>query len=124
MKLPLSIICMILLAGCSKDQGSKDREAPLIDLVSPVVDQRFNAGETVIITGSIQDNGTISELHVHVSNLLTGTLLYDIHRYPAAGSYTIRESFEAKAGISYKIQVIAKDNSANEGRISVEISTN
>lgn len=120
----LPIFLLIILLACSKDEGSKDKEPPVISLISPTSNQQFNAGETVNITGTVTDNATISELHVHISNLGTGALLYDIHRYPALGNYTLQESFQTESGVSYKIQVIAKDNSANESRSTVEISTN
>jgi len=63
-------------------------------------------------------------VHVHISNNTTGNLLIDIHRNPGSGSYTLNESFQTQAGIQYKILVIAKDNSANEGRATLEISSN
>ena len=60
---------------------------------------------------------------MHISNNSTGTLLIDIHRYPAAASDQLNESFQTQAGINYKIQVVAKDNSANENRSTVEITS-
>jgi hypothetical protein len=66
----------------------------------------------------------VDELHIHVSDVFTGALLIDIHRAPETSSYSLNESFQAQSGIDYKIQVIAKDNSNNENRASVEISTN
>jgi hypothetical protein len=115
----------ILFAGCSKNEGgSRDKQAPVVTLSSPTTGQQFSAGQTVQITGTVTDDAKIAELHVHISNMETGALLVDIHRYPSASAYTLAESFQVQAGIHYRIQVIAKDNSANEGRATVEISTN
>lgn len=76
------------------------------------------------ITGTLSDNQQLAEVHVHISNHTTGTLLVDIHRYPLSAIYTLNESFTVQSGIEYKILVIAKDNSANENRATVLISAN
>lgn len=124
MKVLMVTLLIISLAGCSKDSNSNDKQAPVVTISTPVSNQRFNAGQTVSITGTVTDNEKLSELHVHISNTDDGALLVDIHRYPSASTYSLSETFLAQAGINYRIQVIAKDNSANEGRASVEISTN
>ena len=115
---------MILLASCSKSNSVKDNELPVVIITSPNSDQLFSAGETVNITGTLSDNQKLTEVHVHISNNSTGTLLIDIHRNPEAAIYNLNESFQAQAGINYKIQVIAKDNSTNENRSAVEITSN
>ena len=116
---------LFVIPACSKNADiANDKEAPSITISSPTPNQQFSAGQTVTIHGQLSDNQQVSELHVHISDAESGALLIDIHRYPAAASYTLAESFTAQAGIDYKIQVIAKDNAANEGRATVEISTN
>jgi hypothetical protein len=125
MRIYLALLIFISLISCSKNNGSaKDTQAPVITISSPTNNQVFTSGATVAITGNMNDNVRISEVHVHVTNNNTGVLLMDIHRNPAAASYSLNESFIAQTGIQYKIQVIAKDNSANEGLSSVTISTN
>lgn len=84
----------------------------------------FSAGQAVNITGTLSDNQQLAEVHVHISNNNTGTLLVDIHRYPLSANYILNESFSAQSGIEYKIQVIAKDNAANENRATVLVSAN
>ncbi len=113
-----------MLVSCSKSSSPEDRESPVIMLTSPVNNQVFIAGETVNITGMLSDNQKLTEVHVHISIVNTAALLIDIHGYPAAATYTLNESFQTQAGISYKIQVIAKDNSANENHTNVEITSN
>ena len=126
MKNYLVVLLVIVFLGCSKDEDNteQDNELPVIVINSPDNNQVFNAGARVIITGSVTDNKQVDELHIYVSDVFTGALLIDIHRAPETSSYSLNESFQAQSGIDYKIQVIAKDNSNNENRASVEISTN
>ena len=126
MKGYLVFLLTLILLACSKDEDSaeQDNELPVIVINSPDNNQVFSAGARVIITGSVTDNKKVEELHVHVSNIANGALLIDIHRAPETSSYSLNESFQTQAGINYRIQVIAKDNSANEHRETVEITTN
>lgn len=126
MKNYLVVLLVIVFLGCSKDEDNteQDNELPVIVINSPDNNQVFNAGARVIITGSVTDNKQVDELHIHVSDVFTGALLIDIHRAPETSSYSLNESFQAQSGIDYKIEIIAKDNSNNENRASVEISTN
>ncbi len=127
MRLPLSVTLLftLLMCACSKDEGgNKDRILPVLEITSPTNNQVFTAGSTVNVTGNLSDNGRLVEVHVHISNKNTGDLLIDIHRYPSAPSFTLNESFQAEAGIEYRIQVIAKDDATNENRATVEISSN
>ncbi|MFT3676486.1 MAG: membrane lipoprotein lipid attachment site-containing protein [Chitinophagaceae bacterium] len=123
------IFCILLIAatltGCSKDNGgSNDRVAPAVTLSSPVADQAFASGQAIAITGTITDSQKIAEVHIHISNSDNGSLLVDIHRYPGTGSYSLNETFMIPGPGTYRIQVIAKDNSANEGRATVNITGN
>ncbi len=113
-----------LFVSCSKNNGGKDSELPAIVIVSPTNNQLFNGGETVTINATLTDNKRIAEVHVHVTNNTSGALLMDIHRYPNSANYALSESFIAQAGIQYKIQLLVKDNSANENNASVLISCN
>ena len=124
MKFLLPLLLVILLQACSGNEKMKDNEPPVVTITSPNNNQVFSAGETVNITGTLTDNQKLTEVHIHVSNNSTGTLLIDIHRNPGAATYSLNESFLTQAGINYKIQVIAKDNSANENRSTVEITSN
>jgi hypothetical protein len=118
------LFTLLFLISCSKNEDTTDNELPVIQLTTPVNNQVFTGGQTVSVTGSISDNSKIAELHVHISNNATAQLLIDIHRYPASASYSLNESFQAQAGITYKIQVIAVDKSANQETQSVLISAN
>ena len=124
MKNYLFLILIVAFVACSKDSNEKDNELPVVTINSPDNNQVFNAGATVIISGSVTDNKEIAEVHVHISNNTTGALIVDIHRYPGTGSFPLNESFQTQSGINYKIQVIAKDDSANENRATVEVSAN
>ena len=115
MKKWLLISFIAAATGCSKSNNNdNDNQSPVVTITSPVNNSTVTGGQTVNIAGTITDNNRIAELHVHISNNTTGTLLVDIHRTPAGNSYNLNENFTTQAGITYKIQVIAKDAAANE----------
>jgi hypothetical protein len=119
------IFFLLLIFSCSKDPGSnKDNESPVISITSPTNGQSFSPGQAIPVTGTISDNDYIAEAHIHVSNTNTGSLLMDVHLYPAGKNSNFNQSFTAVAGTNYKIQVIAKDKAVNESRSSVEVSCN
>jgi len=126
MKNYLVVLLVIVFLGCSKDEDNteQDNELPVIVINSPDNNQVFNSGDRVIITGPVTDNKQVEELHIHVTDIFTGALLIDVDRAPQTSSYSLNESFQTQSGIDYKIEIIAKDNSNNENRASVEISTN
>jgi Bacterial Ig domain len=118
-------IFVTLLISCSKNStGEKDTVPPVINLTSPVNGQIFTAGQLIQISGSITDNNYIAEVHIHVSNLNTGSLLMDVHLYPGNSNATFNQSITAVSGINYKIQVIAKDREVNEASATVNVSSN
>lgn len=119
------IIAVSVLTSCSKKKESeRDKVFPVITINTPVNGQSFTAGQSIPISGSITDNEYIAEVHIHVSNNNTGSLLMDVHIYPGSNSTTFNESITASTGINYKIQVIAKDRAVNESRSTVEVSCN
>ncbi|MEO8403603.1 MAG: Ig-like domain-containing protein [Chitinophagaceae bacterium] len=119
------ILFLFSLTACSKNKsGSDDHQLPVIQLTSPTNNQVYTAGQSINITGTITDNDKIAEIHVHISNNTTAQLLEDIHRFPTSGSYSLNESFTAQTGISYKIQLIAIDKSANQQIQTVMVSAN
>ncbi len=123
-KIIVTCLLFLLLNACSKSNNGKDNEAPVITFTSPANNQVFSGGQAVPISASLSDNKRVAEVHVHVSNNATGTLLMDVHRYPNAASYALNETFTVQAGIQYKIQLLVKDNSANENNATVLISGN
>ena len=115
----------LLLCGvsCTKDAAkANDRELPVINFSSPTVGQVYTAGQAINISGTITDNDRIAEVHIHVTNINTGSLLMDVHLYPGSNTASFNQSITAAAGINYKILVTAKDRAVNEGRNSVEVS--
>ena len=123
----LFFIIPLIITGfsCSKNSNREtDRVLPVVTISAPLNNQVFTAGQTVNITGTLSDNQQLAEVHVHISNNTTGTLLVDIHRYPLSALYSLNESFTVQSGIEYKILVIAKDNAANENRATVLVSAN
>ena len=123
----LLLLLSVLVTGisCSKEAAAeKDTVLPVITLTSPANGQVFTAGQTIQINGSITDDKFIAEVHIHVSNTNTGTLLMDVHLYPNGSATTFNQPITAVAGVNYKIQVIAKDRAVNEARATVEVSAN
>ena len=119
------ILILSAVWGCSKTSTTeKDNTLPVITLNNPTNGQVFTAGQNIAISGSITDDKFIAEVHIHVTNTNTGTLLMDVHLYPANSNATFNQSITAVSGINYKIQVIAKDRAVNEARASVEVSSN
>jgi hypothetical protein len=115
----------LLLTGCSKKSNQeKDSQAPVITLTAPVNGQVFTAGQSIAIAGSITDDNYIAEVHLHVYNMNTSSLLMDVHLYPASPSAAFNQSIIASAGVAYKIQVIAKDKEINEASQTIMVSCN
>ena len=125
MKIIICCFVSALLFSCSKNSAAeKDTVFPVITLASPANGQNFTAGQTIQISGSITDDKFIAEVHIHVTNTNTGTLLMDVHIYPNGASTTFNQPLTATAGVNYKIQVIAKDRAVNEARTSVDVTCN
>jgi hypothetical protein len=123
MKLLCYIVLLCIATGCSKNRSNPDdRSAPTIIKISPADNQSFPAGQPVNINMQIDDENKLFVVHVHISDNNTGQILYDIHRYPDSGHYDLAESFIAKAGIAYKVQVIARDTGGNETVLSFSVS--
>jgi hypothetical protein len=120
----LMIVLLTAILSCSKNSSEKDSVPPVITLTSPTNGQLYTAGDVVLITGTITDDKYIAEVHIHISNAGTGALLKDIHLYPNGNTSTLNQFIDASAGVSYKIQVIAKDRGVNEVRSTVEVTCN
>ena len=113
------------MSACSHNSEQvDDKQLPVIQVTSPSDNQVFSAGQTASITANISDNNKLALVHVHIYNNGTGQLIIDIHRSPDAGTYALNESIQVQAGIQYKIQVVAIDNSANQQVQTVFISAN
>ena len=118
------IIAILSNLACSKGTGDKDTVFPVITINSPADGHVYTAGQTIPIMGHITDNNYIAEVHIHVTNTNTGSLLMDVHLFPNGAAADFDQSLTAAAGINYKIQVIAKDRAVNQAISSVEVSCN
>ncbi|MET0393669.1 MAG: Ig-like domain-containing protein [Chitinophagaceae bacterium] len=125
MKKLLPVICLWLIAACSKKDGTAaDTAVPGVVINSPANGQVFTGGATVTITAAITDDTRLTEVHVHILDNTTSQLLIDIHRYPNTAAYTLNETFQAQSGINYTIKVIAVDRSGKTGTQTVLVSVN
>lgn len=122
----LPLVCLLFfLAACSKKDGAAaDTAVPVILINTPVNGQVVTGGSMVNITAAITDDARLAEIHVHISNNATNQQLIDIHRYPEAASYSLNESFQVQAGITYLIRVLAIDKSGKTGSGSVLVTAN
>jgi hypothetical protein len=119
----LFALCLSVI-GCKKSSADDDKEMPVLILTAPVNNSTVTGGSTVQITGNVTDNKNIYMIHVHISDLVTGRLLIDIHRYPNSTTYNLAESFTAVAGTFYQVQVRARDNAANETLVTHQVTAN
>lgn len=118
-------ILILFLTGCSDKSGNNnDTELPVITINMPLTGQIFTSGQPIIISGGITDNKYVAEVHIHVTNTNTGTLLMDVHKFPANNTVAFNESITAAAGVNYKIQIVATDKEVNEARATVTVSCN
>lgn len=114
---------LVLTVACTKaGPRSNDRESPSVEVTQPVNNAVVNANQPLNITGTVSDNQYIAEIHIHITNLNTGQLLLDVHLYPASAQTAFTQAFTPQAGQRYRIQVIARDRSVNEGSQTLEIS--
>ena len=118
----LTTIAFIVLLSCSKKK-TDDKESPIISFTAPVNNQVFTAGE-IHIKGNVNDNQYIEGVHIEISNNITGEEYDHIHIHPGSKTYVFDQTFILKAGISYKIKVIAEDPSANPASVQAAISCN
>lgn len=123
MKYLFLIAVLPLVLACNKTSPrNNDRESPVVTLTALENNATVSPGLPLNITGSVSDNQYIAEVHIHITNLNTGQLMLDVHLYPAAAQASFSQAFTPQAGQRYRIQVIARDRSVNEGIQTVEIS--
>ncbi len=124
-KIITSIVLLTFFTNCKRDTNfEKDTQEPIVTITTPTAAQLFTGGQAINITGVVTDNNYISEIHIHVTNITTSSLLVDVHLYPGANTISFSQSLTAVTGARYKILVTAIDKAINEGRSSVEVSTN
>jgi Bacterial Ig domain len=125
MKNSLLLFLLILLIACSKEPvKEKDYTPPVLALSTPVDNQSYTNGESILISGSATDNKYIDQIHIVITNLVTGQEYLHVHIHPGSNSSNFSQPYTAQAGISYKIQVIVDDGSTNSTGKSVEVSCN
>lgn len=119
------LILFALIMACSKRSSEdKDREAPTLSVTTPTDNQVYSAGQTINITGSASDNKYIEQIHIVITNLVTGTEYLHVHIHPNGSAFNFAQAYTAQAGISYKIQVIVDDASSNSTAKSVNVTCN
>lgn len=120
----------IAFFNCTKDSNGggnsneKDTVKPQVHFVLPVNNQVVNQGEMIRVEANGTDNIKLTQLHIHITNQVTGSILRDVHSYPGGVSGTVKDSFYAQTGLIYKIQVLAYDPSQNMSVIETTVTVN
>lgn len=122
----LIAVILVLMVSCSKKSSAvNDTELPVITLVTPIINQSYTAGQAINITGTVTDNNSIAEIHIHVTNVADGMKYLDVHLYPGNASTAFsNHDLTTVAGITYKVEIIAIDRAVNEAISSVQVSCN
>jgi hypothetical protein len=121
MKRILVLLCLSILAGCSKD--AKDVTPPVITLTSPANNQQFTAGQVVNIDGTVTDDDQIHEVHIYVINKATSAEVLHSEQHLDSKSFTIAQHFTVVAGVTYQIRVQANDHTGNENEKDLEVNS-
>lgn len=116
--LPAAILLSASL-GCSKD---KDRENPVVMVSTPILGQVYHNGDPIRITGTATDDKVIHELFVRVTNALTGAVIIEFEANPDIASTSFNYQIAATAGIHYRLQVIAKDQTKKDARVTIDFT--
>ena len=125
MKRSLLPYLLLILTACSKGSvNNADHDAPVITLTTPVNNQSYNSGQSIMISGNATDNKFINQIHIVITNIVTGVEYLHVHIHPNTSAFTFNQSFTPQAGISYKIDVIVDDASTNSSAKSVQVSCN
>ncbi len=116
-------VAVLATLGCNKtNPRNNDRESPVVVITAPLNNAVVTPNLPLNIMGTVSDNQYIAEVHIHITNMNTGQLMLDVHLYPAAAQASFSQPFTPQAGQRYRIQVIARDRSVNEGIQTLEIS--
>ena len=124
MKILLFII-ILFLSACAKDTVTEnDKEAPVINLFSPVDAHIYSPGQNIKIAGTITDNNFIAEVHIVLSNNTAGGEILHAHMSSLGDSTSFEHDIPAAALTEYKVVITAIDRSRNESYSRVLFSAN
>ncbi len=99
--------------SCTKTSGEKDTIAPTVSITTPTHNQVVPGGQKIYVSGMAADNRYVKQIHIEITNKLTGEELLHIHIHPGSASAAFNEAFTPASGIIYRIRVIVDDASAN-----------
>lgn len=121
MRLTLLLLIAFLVCSCSKE-NEQDREAPSININSPFDFQIAQPGETIAISGMVEDNFYLQMVHVEIRNIATDEMVLHIHIVPTTKVYAINQPFVIENGVKYLVKVIAQDSNGNSSTKEVQVS--
>lgn len=123
-------VMMLGLCSCGKttvegtEGDGRDTTRPIVVIVAPISTAPVNAGDKIRIEATATDNVKLTELHIHVTNAISGAILRDIHSYPGQPTGVVKDSFPAQGGLIYQIKIISFDPSQNLGSAQIQVPVN
>ena len=113
------VLAVIIFFSCHKDELS-----PTITVTSPINNQIFNGGQTVLITANISDEDGLHMIHLAVTDNTTGGHLVHFEEHFDGRNYTLNQSFSPQSGRSYLIEIEATDHAENTAKQNLTVSAN
>ena len=120
------LFTILIFLSCKYDI-TNPRPLPVINLNSPLDNQHYVKGDTVIIAGSVKNTVGLTEVAVHVTDLSTNNEFFHNH---FSVSNKLEFAFESKYGIpddkkaNFKIEVEGLDRNGTSAIKDLTISLN
>lgn len=125
MKRVLVLTAIVFFAGCKKEPVSKP--APVIEIITPTINQHFVMGETIHITGAISSTVPLTEVAVHMTDL--NTRIEFFHNHFSGGNQLLYsyDSFypipdNTKTSIKVEVEATDKEGTAAIKEITITIN--
>lgn len=124
MKTLLLFILIIFGISCSKDKDTQLQNStlPIVAVTNIFEGQTFTSGQTIPISGTVKDDNALAEVRIKVTNAGSGAIVMEKQLTPSSNDFAFSESITASSGVTYKIEVIAKDDAGNLTVLTVNVS--
>ncbi|MBC7947640.1 MAG: hypothetical protein H7Y42_07150, partial [Chitinophagaceae bacterium] len=78
MKFTVLLLILFSIVGCDTRVVEEDLDAPILTLDTPA-DQQVLAPGVIQVTGTATDTRELKEIHIEISNAVTGEQLLHVH---------------------------------------------
>jgi hypothetical protein len=126
MKYNFIVIVALLMVNC-KSESLKDKTLPVITIESPIANQHYNIGDTILIKGNITDINTLVETGTHITSVFDNGEFSHLHYgllYSNTWNFTVKHKITHSQRTNYIITVEGMDEAGNEAKKDVTISIN